>query len=438
MISRAESVFDIRSEHPGCVGKSFRRLLAVAAMLAISTSALASAPCAPGNGGIRLPEGFCAQVVADDLGPARHLAVNANGDVYVALLRGGIVALRDTNGDGRAEIAKRFGSRGGTGIGIHRHFLYFATETAVVRYSLKKNKLLPSGPPQTVASGFPAQREHAQKNFAFDDSGNLYVNVGAPSNACQKRPRTPGSPGFDPCPQRRRQAGIWRFRADATGQTQLCDGHRFAAGLRNAVALAWDPVAGRLYAVQHGRDQLHQLWPGLYTPRQGAELPAEEFLRVRDGADFGWPYCYYDQNLHKMVLAPEYGGNGKRAGRCGSFDPPLMAFPGHWAPDGLLFYTGGQFPARYRGGAFIAFHGSWNRAPLRQQGYKVVFVPFRDGRPAGPWEVFADGFAGPGPIMSPAEARFRPVGLAQGPDGSLYISDSVHGRIWRVMYRRFR
>jgi glucose/arabinose dehydrogenase len=111
---------------------------------------------------------------------------------------------------------------------------------------------------------------------------------------------------------------------------------------------------------------------------------------------------------------------------------PLVDFPAHWAPNDLEFYTGTQFPGEYRGGAFVAFHGSWNRAPLPQAGYNVAFAPFEGEEPTGSWTVFADGFAGND--VSPNGAAHRPVGLAQGPDGSLYISDSRVGRIWRVMY----
>jgi len=111
-----------------------------------------------------------------------------------------------------------------------------------------------------------------------------------------------------------------------------------------------------------------------------------------------------------------------------------MSFPAHTAPNDLLFYTGDQFPERYRNGAFIAFHGSWNRAPLQQEGYYVIFVPMKDGLPSGDWEVFADGFSGLETVMNPGDAEHRPVGLALGPDGSLYISDSRMGTVWRVLY----
>lgn len=391
------------------------------------------------KGGLQLSEGFSYVVVADSIGRARHIAVNENGDIYVALRstrgsNGGITALRDTNGDGKADVIERFGESGGTGIGIHDGYLYFASDTTVLRYQLSNNEFVPTSAPETIVHGFMRQRQHAVKPFAFDDQGLIYVNVGAPSNACQETMRSPGSPGLDPCPQLERQAGIWRFQADKMNQTQQGDGHHFASGIRNSVALDWNPVSRKLYVVQHGRDQLEGLWEDLYTDTLSAELPSEEFFLVNDGSDFGWPYCYNDHFQGKKVLAPEYGGDGKKVGRCEQFEDPIVAFPGHWAPNDLLFYTGDLFPEKYKKGAFIAFHGSWNRAPLEQAGYNVVFVPFDGELPSGDWEVFADGFAGVDTILGPRDAKYRPMGLAQGPDGSLYISDSVVGRIWRVVY----
>lgn len=393
--------------------------------------------CDPDNGGLVLPDGFCAFVVADELGRARHLAVRDNGDVYVMLRRaqdnGGIVALRDTTGDGRADVVAYFGDVAGTGIGLHGGYLYAASDTSVLRYALAEGELVPEGAPEPIASGFPQQGQHAAKSFALDPAGHLYVNVGAPSNACQEQMRTPGSPGQDPCPQLERQGGIWRFDAARPGQTQEADGQRFATGIRNAVAIAWHD--GGLFVVQHGRDQLSQLWPERFTDDQNTELPAEELLRVTEGADFGWPYCYYDGQKNKKVLAPEYGGDGEEVGRCADGPAPVVAFPAHYAPNALVFYDAGLFPARYRAGAFVAFHGSWNRAPQPQQGYLVAFVPFAGGQAAGEWEVFADGFKGAESLENPGDALYRPTGLAVGADGSLYISDSVQGRIWRVVYR---
>ncbi len=393
--------------------------------------------CDIDDGGIRLAEGFCALVVADAIGRPRHLVVAQNGDVFVRLREesdgGAIVALRDEDGDGRADRIERFGEAGGTGIDLMDDWLYFSTDREVYRWRLPAGALVPDGDPEPVVGGFPRQRAHAAKAFALDGQGGIYVNVGAPSNACQEDDRSPGSPGLDPCPQRDGHAGIWRFAADATDQDFEADGERYAAGIRNVVALAWNADADTLYTVQHGRDQLAQNWPEFFTPEQSAELPAEELQRVEAGADFGWPYCYYDHRQKRRVLAPEYGGDGKEIGRCAAFADPAAAFPGHYAPNDLVFHSGAQFGAPYRGGAFIAFHGSWNRAPLQQRGYLVAFQPFADGRPAGAWATFADGFAGAEPIEDPDQARFRPMGLAEGPDGSLYISDSVTGRIWRVL-----
>ncbi len=392
----------------------------------------------PDDTGLILPDGFRATIVADEIGSARHLAVRNNGDIYVMLSKknkeGGIAALRDENGDGKAETIAYFGDFTGTGIEIRGDYLYFSSDTSIHRYALTEGELVPDGEPEQLVGGLPFQRQHAAKPFAFDDQGNLYVTVGAPSNSCQEDDRQKGSPGMDPCPLLERQGGIWRFEAERTGQTQQDDGYRFATGIRHAVAICWNDRAGALYALQHGRDQLHFLFPDLYTQEQSAELPAEEFLLVRDGSDFGWPYCYFDQLQQKKVLAPEYGGDGQTVGRCADKDLPLMGFPGHYAPNDLVFYHAEKYPEKYRGGAFIAFHGSWNRAPQEQEGYHIVFVPFADGRPSGDWEVFADDFAGVDPIESPRDAYHRPCGLAVGPDGAIYVADSTGGRIYRIAY----
>ncbi|QEC52648.1 glucose/arabinose dehydrogenase [Anseongella ginsenosidimutans] len=391
----------------------------------------------PDNGSIELPENFGALVVADSLGRARHLTVRENGDIYVAIENldkgGGIAALRDTTGDGKADQISYFGDYSGTGIGIRDNYLYFAPDSALFRYPFKGDELLPEAAFETIAYGLTSRNQHAAKTFTFDDQGNVYINIGAPSNACQDPDRTPGTPGQDPCPILEYAGGIWRFSAGQTKQSQE-DGHRYATGIRNAVALDWNSSVNTLYALQHGRDQLANFWPELYTNEESAELPAEEFFLVRDGSDFGWPYCYYDHIQNKKVLSPEYGGDGRQIARCDSAENPIMAFPGHWAPNDVLFYDGDMFPEQYKNGAFIAFHGSWNRAPLKQAGYLVAFVPFNGDQPSGDWEVFAEGFTGTDSLSSPGDAEYRPMGLAQGPDGSLYISDSQNGRIWRVIY----
>lgn len=390
------------------------------------------------NAGLNLPEGFSALVFADSLGQTRHLEVNTNGDVYASLSSlkngGGIVCLRDQNQDGRADVVKYHGIYDGTGIGLHNGYLYFGADTLIVRYKLTEGELVPSENAEIIAAGFTVENQHSSKPMTFDQNGNMYVTVGAPANACQEQDRTKGSPGIDPCPLLDLHGGIWRFKSDVLNQDQAKNGYRFATGIRNAVAITWNNTENKLYALQHGRDQLGQFYPEIYSDEQSSLLPAEEFLLVEDGSDFGWPYCYFDPAQNKKVLAPEYGGDGLKIERCSAADDPILAFPAHTAPNDILFYSGTMFPEKYKDGAFVAFHGSWNRAPQPQEGYYVVFVPFKGSIPSGEWEVFASGFAGVDVVKSPRDAQHRPCGLAQGPDGSLYVSDDVSGRIYRIVY----
>ena len=284
------------------------------------------------NDELVLPKGFKSVVVANDLGQGRHIAINDNGDMYVILYRlkdkKGIVALRDTNNDGKADIIQYFGRYAGTGIGIHNGYLYVGADadTMVVRYKLRPGELVPDTTCEVVVSGFLKNRQHGMKSITFDNQNNLYVNVGAPSNACQNPDRTLHTPGTEPCPLLQSFAGIWRFKADKLDQVQLKDGYRYATGLRNCVALRWNPVANHLYVVQHGRDQLHEFWPEYFTENDGVSKPAEEFFLLTDGADCGWPYCYFDPFLNKKMVAPEYGGDGKTEDKTGK-QLPIMAFP---------------------------------------------------------------------------------------------------------------
>ena len=406
------------------------------------------AACPADNGGITLPAGFCATVFADTVGHARHMAIAPNGTVYVNTWsgryygnapppRGGfIVALRDTTGDGVADVRARFGDSvqsggsGGTGIALHGAALFVEANDKILRYGLPSDGLMPTAAPAVVVSLLPLSGDHPAHPFAIDSGGTLFVNSGSATNACGIKDRTLESRGHDPCTELRTRAGIWRYDANRTGQT-FSPAARYATGSRNAIGITIGRN-GALYATQHGRDQLAENWPKLYTPEQGQNLPAEELLLVEEGGDYGWPYCYYDDTKRQLVLAPEYGGNGTEVGRCASMRAPLATFPAHWAPNGVVFDESDRFPAKYRGGAFIAFHGSWNRAPGPQGGYNVVFVT-PSGTPPGQHEVFADGFAGA--EKSPDRAAHRPTGLAMGPDGALYISDDKGGRIWRVVYR---
>ncbi len=242
-----------------------------------------------------------------------------------------------------------------------------------------------------------------------------------------------GVSGINPCPILDSAGGIWKFKADRLNQG-YGDGVRYATGLRNVVGFDWNTATNSLFVMQHGRDQLHDLFPDMYDTKQSAELPAECMYELHQGSNCGWPYIYYDEFQHKKILAPEYGGDGKKEAGENAQDP-VVAFPGHLAPNGLLFYTGSQFPAKYKNGAFIAFHGSWNRAPEPQKGYLVAFVPFKDGKPSGDWEIFADNFAGGAARTASGRALHRPCGLAQAPDGSIYVTDDSQGTIWKISYK---
>lgn len=400
--------------------------------------AATSIQCDPDNAGLTLPAGFCALAVVKNIGRARHMAVRPNGDLYVAIdnspgtTDGGILALRDADGDGRPEIQQRFGDIGGNGIAWSEGQLYFAPNDRVIRYSFTGDELVPSTPPDIIVSGLPVGGDHHRKTVVLDGKGSMYVNHGSASNSCQVANRQLESPGVDPCPELAVRAGIWRFSATTTGQT-FESGHRVATETRNMNALAIDPATGLLFGAQNGRDQLFENWPNLFDARDDALLPAEELLRIDDGQSYGWPYCYYDGIRNKLVLAPEYGGDGTEVGRCATRALPLADYPAHWAPLGMTFYTGDAFGNKYEGGLFIAFHGSRFDPRLQPAGpgYNVVFVSWQNGKPVGKFEVFADGFAGGDP--SPTGAAHRPVSVAEAPDGSVYISDDKGGWIYRVI-----
>ncbi len=389
------------------------------------------------NAGLKLPAGFGAIKVADGIGRARHIVVTQQGDIYVKLMRAvdgkGVLKLHDNNGDGKSDATTGFGNYGGTGIAIKNGYLYASSDEEVFRYKLDaKGDVIAPLQPEKIISGLINRRQHESKSIALDNNGNIYVNIGAYSNSCQERDRQTGSMGMKPCPILDSAGGIWQFKADKLNQT-YGDGVRYATGLRNVVGLDWNSQANQLFVMQHGRDDLHNIFPALYTEQENADLPAETMYALKKGDNAGWPYIYYDPFKNKKIQSPEYGGDGKKEGSSEYVDP-VVAFPAHMAPNGLLFYTGNMFPAKYKNGAFIAFHGSWNRAPLPQEGYYVAFVPFENGKPSGKWEVFANGFAGIEVVTGTRGAQHRPCGLAQGPDGSLYVSDDVKGTIYRIIY----
>ena len=405
--------------------------------------------CPNDDSGLKLPAGFCATVFADGIGHARHMVVGPDGVVYVntwsgeyygkdAPHEGGfLVALQDKAGAGKADVEQRFGETvqsggaGGTGIGLYNGFIYAEINDRIVRYALSAGSIVPAGAPTTIVSGLPLDGDHPMHPFIINRDGGLYVDVASATNSCQLKNRTLNSPGADPCVELETRGGIWKYDANKTDQA-FSKAERYATGIRNGEGFAFD-AGERLFVTQHGRDQLKTNFPDLYKPEQEATLPDEEVVLVKQGGDYGWPECYYDGSAKKLVLAPEYRGDGgKKIGVCAQKTGPAAAFPAHWAPNGMTRYDQAKFPARYRHGLFIAFHGSWNRAPYPQGGYNVVFQPMAEGRASGRCEIFADGFAGA--TKSPDGAQHRPSGLAVGRDGALYVSDDVRGRIYRIVY----
>ncbi len=389
------------------------------------------------DGGLTLPAGFSSNIVADSLGRARHLIVTPQNDIYVRLaqpVKGvGTLLLHEEGGKGK--LLYGFGDFGGTGVQIHDGYLYTASNTEIFRYKLDAdNHVTDTSKPERIVTGLIDRNQHATKSIMFDDKGNMFIPIGCPSNSCQENDRTPGSMGMPGCPLLDSAGGVWMFSADKKDQ-QYGDGVRYATGLRNVVAIAWNDAAKKLFVMQHGRDQLSTLFPKYFNDKQSAQLPAECMYALNNGDNAGWPYIYYDPFKKKKILMPEYGGDGEKT-LDSNFIDPVAAYPAHLAPDGLLFYTGDMFPEKYKNGAFIAFHGSWNRSPEPQAGFFVVFQPFKNGVPDGDWEVFADGFSGGADSTASGRAVHRPCGLAQGPDGALYVSDDNKGTIFRITYNK--
>ena len=380
---------------------------------------------------LKLPTGFNATIVADDLGSARHLVVGKQGDVYVKLSKlkdgKGLYHLHDTDKDGFLDQQTGIGNYPGTGIALQNDYLYSASNTGVYRYKLNaKQEVMQPEQPETIVQGLVAKTRDVSKSITLDKQGNLYVTVGSYNDACREEGT---GKGMMPCPLLDSVAGIWQFKTSKPNQS-YGEAMHYATGLKNVVGLDWNPQTNSLFALQHGRGQFHDKFPQYYTAEQSALLPAETMFEVPQDADGGWPYVYYDHIQQKKMLAPEYGGDGKKTGGENALDP-VVAFPAHMAPNALLFYTGNLFPARYKNGAFVTLHG---KSTELQKGYLVAFVPFKNGKPAGKWEIFADNFAGVDLVQPTGPIQHRPSGLAQGPDGALYVSDDLKGTIYRITY----
>lgn len=397
-----------------------------------------------------LPPGFHASIVSEGLGPmVRHLAFRDQNRLYVSTERqkkdapnAGIIALH-LDSRHKADKVEHFSTiDNGTGIAFDRGALYAASASAIYRFRFSGDELVPSAQPETIIDGVPSRTP-----LVFDGKGGLFLAVNSGSNFCVAAGSTEGigpvsrlpkdykPTGPLPCPSLAVRGGVWRFDANKADQHFLTDGEHFATGLRDLNALAWSRRDKALYGVMYGRDGTNQFWPKLVSPADDANV-SDEMFRITKATDMGWPYTYYDAARHARLAAPEYGGDGKTPVTESHYATPTVAFPAHVAPQAIIFYDGRQFPAAYRGGAFIALHGAGGDQPEGHDGgYNVVFVPFDRSGKAGAPQIFCDGFAGPAKAnRNGSRANYRPMGLAVGPDGALYIAESQKGRIWRISY----
>lgn len=386
------------------------------------------------DAGLTLPAGFSGTIVATGLSGARHLSVTPAGNIYVKLgwLKDGkgIYYLTDADKDGVYEGQAGFGNFPGTGIIAKGGWLYASSNSEVFRYKLnERGEVANPAAPEKIITGLADHNRDNAKPFALDNNGNIYVTCGSYSNSCIVTEGSVKSPF--PCPLLDSVGGIWKFSASKPNQT-LKDGVRYATGIKNAVGITWNKATNSLFATQHGRDELNKLFPQYYTAEQQNLLPAETMYELHQGSDAGWPYIYYDPFTHKKMLAPEYGGDGQKTGGEKALNP-TVSFPAHLAPNDLLFYTGNTFPAKYKNGAFIAFH---SKSPQLNKGFLVAFIPFKNGKPSGEWEIFADGFGGKDYATNGKAPQHKPCGLAQGPDGALYVADDMGGAIFRIQYTK--
>ena len=340
-------------------------------------------------GQIRLPPGFRISLFSDQVPGARSLSLGDDGTVYVGTLsQGKVYALRDSDHDGQAEQVSivAAGLSAPNGVAWMKGDLYVAEVSRIGRIRNINTRLSTPSVPETIYDRYPSDRHHGWKYLRVGPEGKLYTAVGAPCNVCK--------------PERDPYATLTRLDPD---------GQHFeiiARGLRNSVGFDWHPDNQELWLTDNGRDQL------------GDDVPPDELNHAPQvGMNFGFPYCF-----GKAIADPEFGQEAS----CKNFTPPAWEFPAHVAALGLRFYSGTQFPDRYRKQLFVAQHGSWNRTT--PQGYRVVMVRFEQGKPVAE-EPFAEGWLRPdGRVLG------RPVDVLQMPDGALLVSDDHAGAVYRISY----
>lgn len=342
----------------------------------------------PSEAFLELPPGFRIEVFADRLRHPRNMIVAPNGDVIVAEQSADrIIILRDRKVHVFTEDVDT-----PYGLALRSGHLYVGTVGAVVRFHYKPGQLTTSEKPERIHS-LPAGG-HVTRNVTFNREGTkLYVAVGSSSNVSDESAK----------PMR---AAISEMNPDGSGS------RIFASGLRNPVGVAWNPATGELWTAVNERDGL------------GDDLVPDYITNVRDGAFYGWPYSYLGRNLDPRR-------QGEHPELVAKAIVPAVLLQAHSASLGLTFYQGTMFPARYRGGVFVALHGSWNRS--NRTGYKIIHVPFRDGKPTGGYDDFITGWA---PDPKARGVWGRPAAVLELRDGSLLIADDEGGVIWRVTYKR--
>lgn len=351
----------------------------------------------PAGAGLNVPAGFKVDVFAEgDFQNPRWIIEGPNGDLFLSDNKANSVTLlRDANKDGRIDNkTERFvfltGLNQPFGTAIRDGYFYVANTDSVVRYKFTPGQMKPEGEGQKIidlpGNGY---RQHWTRNILFGKDGKLYVSVGSEANVAEEEPR---------------RAAISQYNADGSG------GRIFASGIRNPIGLAWNPVTGELWTAVNERDGL------------GDDLVPDYATSVKDGGFYGWPYSYIGKNIDPRM-------EGKRADLVAKTIVPDVLFEAHCAALGLVFNTGQMFPAEYKNDAFVAMHGSWNRA--RRTGYKVVRIPFENGKPEGGYEDFLTGWV---PDAEGKDVWGRPVGLLTIRDGSLLVVDDGGRKIWRIRY----
>ena len=368
------------------------------------------------------PAGFTVSLYADGFDNPRWMYQTPNGDILVAeantevgfIKKIGaavvgatkadnlgksadrITILRDADGDGKPEVKETFlkGLNKPFGMLVLGKYLYVGNTDALVRYPYEPGELSIKTAAEKLAD-LPPEGRHWTKNIIANAAGSkIYIAVGSSSNVAEN--------GMD---KEVNRANILEVNPDGTGL------HVYASGLRNPVGMAWEPVTGALWTSVNERDEL------------GDDLVPDYLTQVKEGGFYGWPYSYYGQHLDPRMREQQ------RPDLVAKAIVPDVSLGSHTASLGLAFYTKTAFPKKYRNGAFIAQHGSWNRSVL--SGYKVVFVPFRNGHPVGKPQDFLTGFI---VDLENEKVHGRPTGICVLKDGSMLVTDDKSNKIWRVTY----